>query len=133
MYLYVNERFFKHYLCIPATIMSHKPIHILKRTANNTGESNNIEDICFFEVITKYISPSELKTSEFSRVRSTSENVYVLNSRNIFGIRQKKANFLFILYNTRVFSNSRRQAVKMQKPKIIENTIDFGTTLFLTF
>ena len=29
-----------------------------------------IDDICFFEVNTKYISSSELKTSEFSRVRS---------------------------------------------------------------
>ena len=28
-----------------------------------------IEDICFFEVNTKYISSNELKTSEFSRVR----------------------------------------------------------------
>ena len=31
---------------------------------------------------TKYISSSELKTSEFSRVRSTSENFYVFNSRD---------------------------------------------------
>ena len=30
----------------------------------------HIEDICFFEVNTKYISSSELKTSEFLRVRS---------------------------------------------------------------
>ena len=44
------------------------------------------EDICFFEVNTKYISPSELKTSEFSRVR-----------------RKKQ---IFFLYNTRAFSNS---------------------------
>ena len=29
-----------------------------------------IEDIYFFEVNTKYISSSELKTSKFSRVRS---------------------------------------------------------------
>ena len=67
-----------------------------------------IEDICFFEVNTKYISSSELKTSEFSRVRSTSENFYVFNSRDeiYFGIHRKKANFLFILYNTQAFSNS---------------------------
>ena len=38
-----------------------------------------IQDICFFEVNTKYISLSELKTSEFSRVRSTSENIDVFN------------------------------------------------------
>ena len=29
-----------------------------------------VEDICFSEVNTKYISSSELKTSEFSRVRN---------------------------------------------------------------
>ena len=46
------------------------------------GKSLDIENICFFEVNTKYISSSELKTSEFSRVRSTSENFYVVNSRD---------------------------------------------------
>ena len=40
----------------------------------------NIEDIYFFDVNTKYISSSELKTSKFSRVRSTSENVDVFKS-----------------------------------------------------
>ena len=40
-----------------------------------------IEDIYFFEVNTKYISPSVLKTSELLRVRSTSENSDVFNSR----------------------------------------------------
>ena len=67
-----------------------------------------IEDICFFEVNAKYISSSEMKTSEFSRVRSTSENFYVFNSRDKIYLvfTEKKANFLFILYNTRAFSNS---------------------------
>ena len=67
-----------------------------------------IEDICFFEVNTKYISSSELKTSEFSRVRSTSENFYVFSSRDEIYLvfTEKKANFLFILYNTWAFSNS---------------------------
>ena len=41
-----------------------------------------IEDIYFFEVNTKYISSSVLKSSEFSRVRSTSENSHVFNSRD---------------------------------------------------
>ena len=41
-----------------------------------------IEDIYFFEVNTKYISSSELKTSNFSRVRSTSENLDVFKSRD---------------------------------------------------
>ena len=53
-------------------------------------------------VNTKYISSSELKTSEFSRVRSTSENFDVFNSRDgiyiVFGIYLKNVNFLFILY-----------------------------------
>ena len=42
------------------------------------------EDICiyFFEVNTKYISSSELKTSKFSRMRSTSENLDVFKSRH---------------------------------------------------
>ena len=44
---------------------------------------SEIEDIFyFFEVNTKYISSSVLKTSEFSRVRSTSENFDAFNSRD---------------------------------------------------
>ena len=41
-----------------------------------------IEDIYFFEVNTKYISSSELKTTQFSRVHSTSENLDVFKSRD---------------------------------------------------
>ena len=55
---------------------------------------------------TKYISSSELKTSKFSRVRSTSEN---LDDLDVFKSRDEiylKVNFLFILYNTRAFSYS---------------------------
>ena len=72
------------------------------------SEGEDIEDICFFEVNTKYISSSELKTSEFSRVRSTSENYYVFNSRDEIYLvfTEKKANFLFILYNAQAFSNA---------------------------
>ena len=69
-----------------------------------------IEDICFFEVNTKYISSSELKTSEFSRVRSTSENFYVSTLP-----KKSKFSFYFILYTG--ISQFTRQAVKMQKPK----------------
>ena len=49
---------------------------------------------------TKYISSSELKTSEFSRVRSTSENFYVFNSRDEIYLvfTKKRANFLIIFY-----------------------------------
>ena len=58
-----------------------------------------IEDIYFFEVNTKYISSSVLKTSEFSWVRSTNENFDVFNSRDeIYLVFTKKVNFLFILY-----------------------------------
>ena len=38
-----------------------------------------IEDICFFEVNTKNILSSVLKTSEFSQVHSTRENSDVFN------------------------------------------------------
>ena len=71
------------------------------------GNVKYIQDICFFEVNTKYISSSELKT-EFSRVRSTSENYYVFNSRDEIYLvfTEKKANFLFILYNAQAFSNA---------------------------
>ena len=40
------------------------------------------EYIYFFEVNTKYISSSALKTSEFSQEHSTFENFYVFNSRD---------------------------------------------------
>ena len=40
------------------------------------------EDISFFEVNTNYIASSVLKTSEFSRVCSTSENSDVFNSQD---------------------------------------------------
>ena len=57
--------------------------HVLWYCRN--GESKlifHIEDIYFFEVNTKYISSSELKTSKFSQVRSTSENLDVFKSRD---------------------------------------------------
>ena len=49
---------------------------------NGFSKIRYIEDIYFFEVNTKYISSSELKTSKFSRVRSTSENLDVFKSRD---------------------------------------------------
>ena len=52
-----------------------------------------------FEVNTKYISSSELKTSEFSRVRSTSENIYVFNSRDeIYLVFTEKKQIFFLFY-----------------------------------
>ena len=48
---------------------------------------------------TKYISSSELKTSEFSRVRSTSEKFYVFNSRGeIYLVFTKKKQIFFLFY-----------------------------------
>ena len=58
-----------------------------------------IKDICFFEVNTKYISLSELKTSEFSRVRSMSENFDVFNSRDeIYLVFTEKKQIFFLFY-----------------------------------
>ena len=116
-----------------------------------------IEDICFFEVNPKYISSNELKVSEFSRVRSTSENFDVFNSRDeIFLVFTEKKQIFFLFYTihghfkyiwyspkkskfsfyfiqyTGIFLFT-KQAVKMRKQKIFENTNNFGTTLFLTF
>ena len=55
-----------------------------------------IEDIYFFEVNTKYISSSVLKTSEFSWVRSTNENLDVFNSWDeIYLVFTKKSKFSF--------------------------------------
>ena len=52
-----------------------------------------IEDIYFFEVNTKNILSSVLKTSEFSRV------LYNTQDKIDFGIHLKKVKFLFILYS----------------------------------
>ena len=61
---------------------------------------NQIEDIYFFEVNTKYILASVVKTLEFSRVHSTSENSDVFNSRDDINLvfTGKKVNFLFLLH-----------------------------------
>ena len=49
---------------------------------------------------TKYISSSVFRTSEFSRVHSTTENFDVFNPRDDIYLvfTEKKVNFLFILY-----------------------------------
>ena len=90
-----------------------------------------IEDICFYEVNTKYISSSELNTSEFSRVRSTSENFYVFNSRDeiyLVFTEKKKSKFSFYFIHFPVHKAGGENA----KTKVFENTNNFGTTLFLT-
>ena len=94
-----------------------------------------IEDICFFKVNTKYISSSELKTSEFSRVCSTSENFYVFNSRDeIYLVFTEKKQIFFLFYTIhRHFPIHKTGGENAKKTKIFENTTNFGTTLFLTF
>ena len=61
--------------------------------------------ICLFSVNTKYISSSELKTSEFSRVRSTSENSDVFNSLDeiylVFTSKKQISSIYAILSNKR--------------------------------
>ena len=59
-----------------------------------------LKDIYFFEVNTKYISSSVLKTLEFSRVRSRSENSNVFNSQDeIYLVFTEKVFFFYyILY-----------------------------------
>ena len=59
-----------------------------------------IEDIYFFEVNIKYIASSVMKTSEFSRVRRTTENFDVFNSRDgiyLVFTKKSKLSFYFIL------------------------------------
>ena len=61
----------------------------------------NIEDIYFFEVNTEYILSRVSKTSEFSRVRSTSENSDVFHSRDeiyLVFTEKRKFYFYFILF-----------------------------------
>ena len=74
---------------------------------------------------TKYISSSVLKTSEFSRMRSTSENSdFQLMRYNIFGIYRKKSKFSFYRLHT---------MLKMQKRKFSANPNNFDTKIFVTF
>ena len=57
-------------------------LKIDSRGCSNPALGLYIKDIYFLSVNTKYISSSELKTSKFSRVRSTSENLDVFKSRD---------------------------------------------------
>ena len=78
-----------------------------------------IEDIYFFEVNTKYISSSVLKTSEIPRVHSRNENSDVFNSKmKYIWYLQKISKFslYFILFqrftvNRVTVLRSRRQRV----------------------
>ena len=75
---------------------------------------------------TKYISSSVLKASEFSRVRSTSENSDVFNSRDEISsvFAEKKKQILFLFYRLHSMSHPlKREVLKMQKRKYI-TTLD---------
>ena len=66
------------------------------RLINKDGK--HVEDIYFFEVNTKSISSSVLKTSEFTWVRSMNENFNVFNSWDeIYLVFTKKSKFSIYL------------------------------------
>ena len=73
----------------------------------------DIEDIYFFEVNTKYISSNVMKISVNSRVRSTSEFSDIFNtSDEIFLVfTEKKYMFFFFLFPRR--TNGKQTASKL--------------------
>ena len=97
-----------------------------------------IEDIYFFEVNTKYISSSVLKTSEFSRVKilmfSTHEMKYIW-----YLPKKSKFSFYFVLFIgymqclTLLKIQKRKILTNPNKRKILANPNNFGTKLFVTF
>ena len=69
---------------------------------------------------TKYISSSVLKTSDFSRVRSTSENSDVFNSRDeIYSVftEKSKLSFYFIHVLFRRFTGNRVTVFKTKRQR----------------
>ena len=83
---------------------------------------------------TKHISSNELKTSEFSRARSTSENFYVFNSRDeIHLVFTENKQIFFLFYTIHGYFPIHKAGGENAKTKIFENANNFGTTLFLTF
>ena len=53
---------------------------VLRAASYYSRSIEDIEDIYFFEVNTKYISSNVLKISEISRVHSTSEIADIINT-----------------------------------------------------
>ena len=83
---------------------------------------------------TKYISSSELKTSEFSRVQSTSKNFDVFNSRDeIYLVFTEKKKQMFLFYTIHGHFLIHKAGGENAKSKFFENTNNFGTTFFRTF
>ena len=86
---------------------------------------------------TNYFASSVLKASEFTRVRSTSENSDVFNSRDEICLvfTDKEVNFLLFLTFYRLHAMSRplkKEVLKKQKRKILANQNNFGTKIFVT-
>ena len=96
-----------------------------------------IEVIYFFEVKIKFISSSVLKTSDFSRVRSTSENSYVFfftHEMKYVWYLPKKVKFLFFYTFYRQMSHPlNKEVLKMTERNILANPNNFGTKIFVTF
>ena len=98
-------------------------IHLTFYWFTDLQTHQNIEDICLFEVNTKYISSRELKISEFSRVRSTSENFDVFNPRDeIYLVFTEKRQIFFLFYTIHGHFPIHKAGGEMRKPKIFENT-----------
>ena len=80
-----------------------------------------------------------MKTSEFSQVRSTSENSDVFNLRDEINLVFTEKKNLFILYfhglqATCIMSCSlKKEVLKMQKQFFLANPNNFGTRIFVTF
>ena len=94
----------------------------------------HVEDIYYFEVNIKYISFIELKISELSRVRRTSENSNVFNARDgIYLVFTEKKNlFILYFYSLHAMSHPLKKGVlKMQKRKLLATPNNFGTKIFV--
>ena len=79
-----------------------------------------------------------LKTSEYSRVRSTRESSDVFSSRDEIYLVFTEKMYFFFLFNTfyrlHAMSHSlKKEVLKMQKRNILANTNNFGNKIFATF
>ena len=102
------------------------------------GFSLHIEPprVYFFEVNTTCIPSSVLKTSEFSRVRSTNEFSDLINSRDEIDLvfTPKKKIFLFYtFYRLHISHPLKKAGAENAKTKILGNSNNVGTKIFVTF
>ena len=83
-----------------------------------------------------YISSGVLKTSDFSRVRSTNEDSDVFNSRDeiyIWYLPKKSIFFYLIGYMLYVRHPLKKEVLNMQKRKFLAKPNNFDTQMFVTF